>query len=257
VKLALIPPHAYDGDMFRTNYHLLLPQLMTSERYMGIAYELGRNPNDFVILDNGAAEGVTYPTESMFSIADELDVDEIVIPDFMGDAMATIDELHSFMHVAETRDRQFSYMFVAQGQTVDECLWSIDRAGFYSNINTIGLPRHLLQTCGDKNARLTLLQRLIYNFGGRYEVHFLGASVEWPDEARVVGSLFPDQVRGMDTSMPYVYGYYAEWLTDSHSKCVRPEGYFDCPKDDFNEIAVQGNIDQLMRWVYDQEAPVS
>ena len=258
MKLALIPPHQYVGHMFATNYHLLLPECMTNERYMGIAYELCHNPSHYVILDNGAAEGKLVGPEPLFTIADELQVNEIVIPDVLTDAMSTVEELHKFMRYASDRPVQYNYMFVCQGTTVDECLWTIDRAMFYSNINTIGIPKHLLQTLDDKQVRLKLVKEIMKHFGGRFELHLLGASPLWVGEAKVAATVFEDEIRGMDTSIPYYYGWHGEWITDEEVRCVRQEDYFN------SELTAPGterkllwNVNELLKWVEGEETSVS
>jgi hypothetical protein len=256
VKLALIPPYEYLGHMYANKYHLLLPECMQDERYMRVAYELAKNPEHYVILDNGAAEGKLYQTEALFSIADELQCQEIVIPDALGDASDTIQKLHSFMHVAEDQAQQYNYMFVCQGQNIQECLFTIERAGFYANINTIGIPRHLLKTTKDHQIRLRLIQNIVKEFGGRYEIHLLGASALWVKELKIVSACFEDEVRGADTSLPYVYGYHGEWIEDTEVKCVRPDDYFNV-KIGLDDAKVKHNVEALIRWVEGAEASLS
>lgn len=250
MELALIPPHCYAEDMLTTNYHLLLAQLMVNEEYMSVAYSLGKDKKRYVILDNGAAEGATYGAQPLFIIADELSVDEVVIPDVIKDAIGTVELLAEFMYEAGKRERQLKYMFVAQGTTWDEIMWSVEKAVAYPTINTIGIPRHLLQTLGDNNARMKLYQMLYRKYEFRFEYHLLGCSPYDSTEMKRVGALFGNKIRGVDTSIPYVYGFYGEWLS-KRAAYDRPDNYFNTTPKQYSKEHVTDNIRQLRRWVYD------
>ncbi len=179
---------------------MALPHLAHQKRYKDFFQQ--RSRNDYIILDNGAAEEFEFGAKHLFTIADHLDVHEIVVPDALGDTEETLARALAFSRYAVP---EYRYMAVAQGQTFQEvlkCMNAYLSMGPLNYITTIGLPR--LLTYQDKRMRVTLAEWIMKEkFYATLEFHALGASA-WMKEVMVLSD-YPC-IRGIDTSMPVDMG---------------------------------------------------
>ncbi len=211
-----------------------------------------RTDDNFVILDNGVAEGYEFGAKYLLTLASDIAVSEIVIPDTMGDADDTLAKAQYFARYAEP---DYQYMFVLQGRDVQEvmfCLNNLDNGAMFSYVTTIGIPRHLHNI--DKNFRINLTEHLIKEaFNDKFEIHFLGGS-PWMREAVVLAETvqYVENFRGIDTSMPIYMGLEGLYInTDPYIS--RPDDFFTRSDD---HKAVQDNIDTYLDWaLYAEELP--
>lgn len=264
MKLAFIPPISLRDYTFRTNYQLMLPQLIESDEYT-LTYKRHCNTSGtFVILDNGEAEGVTTEPKKLIDIAFDFGVNEVVIPDTIGDSKETIDKAVDFYHQLTLHETQssdkirfgpdfpFSFMFVLQGKTYDEYLRCADWAIKQPWIKTLSVPRHTLETLGDIQARIRLTNNIIdRGWITNQQFHFLGGSHLWSHEGRYLAApntLNQYYIRGMDTSMPFNYAYAKKFVNSHGVQVKRPEGYFDLPAEDFEGPFLQENVNVMMEW---------
>lgn len=246
IKLALIPPIAHVNSIRNTDYQLLLPQLLSNPRYVH-AYLRARRDGAFMILDNGIAEGVQTSIGELHAKARMMMVNEIVVPDTLGDLESTI--LQAKQYEASAL-REFRYMGVVQGKTLAECYDCIRAFGELPYICTLGIPRHLLTTI-NKDARALIVAFVRRNFGWRFAVHLLGTSREYMKEFENYGQHYQDQgVRGVDTSAPYVYALAGATLVDN-IRTERPDNYFDCIIADSNLAHI--NIQLMKGWTYGRQ----
>lgn len=269
MKLALIPPVSQIQTVNRSTYQLVLPQVCAqypdyNHQYM---YESGRN--DFIILDNGVAEGELVNEDSLMTLARELVADEVVAPDTMYDAKKTVQQFVEFNDYAYdwwtdhgTHHRGPGLMYVAQGSTEEEILDGVaDVLSRSTMLSSIGLPRHLLATLNDgaefhpanPYARIDLAVDLYLNFLNKssyrpFDIHFLGAAPSFIREASMVRKLCP-WVRGMDTSAPYNYAHAGINLAKQSSEVVnRPEAYFKL--EGLDQQLVDTNISVMLDWAH-------
>ena len=231
----------------------MLPHLFRSQKYLRF-YQTRKN--DFVILDNGAAEGYEFGAKHLLTLAKDVGADEVVIPDTMGDANDTLAKAQYFARYA-TPEHQ--YMFVLQGKTVEEvmfCLNNLDNGAMFSYVTTIGIPRHLHDI--DKNFRLNLTEHLIKEaFNDKFEIHFLGAS-SWMREVVVLAEAvqYVENFRGIDTSMPIYMGLEGFKITEQFPWIPRPDDFFD--RTDDNEELILDNIATYLDWaLYEEPSPTS
>jgi hypothetical protein len=260
MKLAVIPPVAVLNDIQYREVHLLLPQLI--DRYL--PYEnfymympkkkdlkVHSTCDKFYILDNGAAEGEKWTLQELYEIADEYGyVDEIVVPDVMGDGKASLD----IVQTAKLRTGK-RHMYVAHGRTMGSVCKNIASAIRVPGVTTIGLPRCLFDTVinnphGERLrielARVT--RHLATRLGLSIEVHLLGAHPLWYQELQQAAS--ETAIRSMDTSLPYViasHGYMMSGQTPQGLK--RKEGYFDWEPSDEEASKIWFNVQLMDRWV--------
>lgn len=226
--------------------------MFRSQKYLDF-YQT-RTDDNFIILDNGVAEGYEFGAKHLLTLAGEAAVSEIVIPDTMGDANDTLAKAQYFARYAQP---EYQYMFVLQGRDVQEvmfCLNNLDNGAMFSYVTTIGIPRHLHDI--DKNFRVHLVEHLIKEaFNDKFEIHFLGAS-SWMREAVVLAETvqYVENFRGIDTSMPIYMGL--EGLHINVDPYIsRPDNFFD--RTDDNK-AVQANIDTYLDWaLYEESSPTS
>lgn len=244
MKLALIPPYSQVNSIFRTDYQLVLPEHLSNKDYQD-AYIAARRNGDYLIMDNGAAEGRLLSPGELRSMALGLMVNEIVVPDVLGDMYATLRMAKEFFQFGV--DTRFKYMGVVQGQTLDECCACVE--AYYSdhgNITVLGLPRHLISTTKNKKARAELAAYIYSNYPG-YQIHLLGTNPSYIRELRENAYDFhAANVRGVDTSAPFNYAWGAKSMLKG-DYCGRPEYYFEMSLPTTQTL--DHNIQLLKAWV--------
>jgi len=243
MKLALIPPYSQISSIYRTNYQLVLPEHLSNKAYQE-AYITARRNGDYLIMDNGAAEGQLLSPGELRSMALGLMVNEIVVPDVLGDMYATLKLAKEFFQYGV--DHRFKYMGVVQGQSLDECCACVE--AYYSdhgNITVLGIPRHLIHTTNTKDIRAQLASYIRGNYPS-YQVHLLGTNPSYIKELRVHATDFAIAgVRGVDTSAPFNYAWGAKSMLEGQH-CGRPEYYFEINLP--TTQALDYNIQLLKAW---------
>lgn len=248
MKLALIPPYARLADIRHTRYQLGLAHLVDHNPLYTEAFKIVcKSKEHYVILDNGAFEGSLVDSGELLDIADRYKVDEVVIPDRIRNASVSMELAKSFRKMYENNPyHRMKLMFVVQGASwyeMNACVqWAMDQKW----IDTIAIPRHTLETCMDATARLTMASYIEAN--SNQDIHFLGASPLWPGEIKEAAQL--GSVRGMDTSMPYVYAIAGhEWSVESEdfvdSSATR-DVYFETLPNEAQDKLMDLNIERML-----------
>lgn len=246
-ELALIPPLVLQEHYTRRHgFHLFLPQLMHYEVYKRYVKD-AIGPRSYTILDNGAFEGeVDITSMALMKMAIELGVDEVVVPDTLGDMAATIakaDEFNDFLkHNATSEHYGKNYMGVVQGKTIEECWQCIEHFVDLGYVTTIGLPKHLVKTV-QLDTRIVLAKEILEELGDGFDIHFLGSSPLWLSEISHVHKT----VRSMDTSMPFVQAYYEKEINGNEGK-ERPDNYFKAGLHNFRHDLVKHNVEIMTKW---------
>lgn len=255
MKLALIPPLSRISDVYNQDYHLVLPQLLTVAAYSHVYAECRRR-GDFVILDNGANENNLARWDLLLHMAQQLQPSEVVLPDVMGDGEATFKLLGKLW---PTRNEGFNYMYVAQAPSgytssnvaIVATAMSAARA-IDLGVQTLGLPRNLIDCCGRYDARIQVAEILLlerdrgeYN----YDIHFLGTNPKWIQEIKYAQQVLGDQIRGCDTGAPYYYALNGHSVA-SDEEMHRPDRYFETAIFRRTEdlMVLDYNIDRMKRW---------
>lgn len=251
VRIALIPPFGMASRFLHTEPHqhyLFLPQFLIGrgnlryKNYVKVACSRG---SGYTILDNGAYEGEEVDPYVVDQIAREYRIDEVVVPDVLGDAASTFELVKSY----NPGDRR-NYMAVVQGKTYDECAELIDKYATDTKCQyatVLGIPKHLLDTCDDPYVRIRLTRYIRDAYPGRFQVHFLGQSLAFPKEIMEAEHF---RVRSMDTSMPFVLAYYGARMSSEKidATLTRPDDYFKKPNREFEVALVDYNIHTLVSW---------
>ncbi len=241
--MALIcPPHLLEKYGTTTKYHLVLPHLFRSQKYLDFHQSL--SDGDFIILDNGAAEGLEYGAKHLLTLAEQVGADEVVIPDTMKDGNDTLAKAQYFARYAKP---EHQYMFVLQGNTVEEvmfCLKALDNGNMFSYVTTIGIPRHFYDI--GPRFRVQLTEYMIEeHFNDKFYIHFLGGS-PWKREVVMLAELADGlpNFRGIDTSMPIYMGLEGHSIA-TQAWMPRPENFFT--RSDDNGM-ITANIDTYLDW---------
>jgi hypothetical protein len=192
MQVALITPVQYRMSL-NTGYHMILPHLLELEDYRNYF----KRVQGFKILDNGANENIEMPIEDLIMLGRAMVVDEIIIPDVLGNKVATQHKIEDFLLHPATQLWNNKLMAVVQGKTWDECYECLDFYLAEPRITTIGLPRLLAGVLESQMARVTLARYI----SERKPVHCLGAH-SWIEE--VTQLAIEGNVRGIDTSYPFV-----------------------------------------------------
>lgn len=245
MRLALIPPTSLLTASPNTNYHLMLPQLVGNWWYSSLFKFRGIDSEQYVILDNGAAEGCDVTPDVLMDCADKYRVDEVVMPDVMYDTLATSIKVIDFLKELQGREHTYKLGLVVTGRSETEAfefaLQMMDQYG--DKVDVLYLPR-LLVTKENPFTRIDLAQDLLDLFPYE-EIHFLGANSLFIREMQEAGKL--GIVRGMDTSAPFNYTFHGQKM-DEESSCNRPEGYFDLHASKFDWHLLQYNIGLAQEW---------
>ena len=240
MKVAIIPPMAHT-ELAEGDYHLILPQLVDQRKRS--AYRLFYQETDgYKILDNGAAEGARVSNDVLMQTAADLKVDEIMVPDVLGDHEQTYHLAKEFAPIAKDYD-WFTYAGVVQGRDRAEVVQSVHLFMDIDYINVLAIPRHLCAKIS-RYIRFDIINALHDDLVERFEaVHFLGSSM-WAKEPVLLSDL--PVARGMDTSYPTYMGM--EGLAIDDPWITRPKAYFKRTIEPENEELTRENIRRYREW---------
>lgn len=256
MRLALIPPISWVSTSSVTNYQLMLPHLVRDHKYADHYRALAKQSAQYVILDNGEAEGKNnLDSAQLVGAGIFYEVTEVVVPDVMQDQINTISRMDTFFKdIYDLRNdafgmadvRKLKFMGVAQGKTFQEVRDCIDimMYGHGARLHTLALPRHLVTTVSTE-ARLSLASYIRTEYG-RIRIHCLGASPDFPEEMLELGK--QGIVDGMDTSMPYNYASEGAYVDEPGWRISRPKRYFELRSGMFKADCLHHNIGVMKRW---------
>ena len=252
MKVGLIPPRGLEGYALESDFHLTLPieETTTNREYMRV-YGRAAARGDYIVLDNGAAEGAMVTTERLLEEARRFDADEIVAPDEMRNPTATTEAVRQFLshlkRLEETTEMPtYKVMAVAQGTKMrhfEECVEDFSSS---SRIDVLGIPRHMLKTLW-LTSRCDLARWVEKEFPGRFEVHLLGANPLWMREISTVAREIPS-VRSLDTSLPFTYALASIDLEQARHQFMRVKNYFTHDWFRVDPSLVQKNIQTYLKW---------
>lgn len=229
---------------------MALPHLCHQKRYQDFFQTLTKR--EYVILDNGAAEEVTFGAQHLHTLADVIGAKEIVVPDTLFEFRQTLGQALQFGQIA---DPKYRYMAVVQGRTYQEfqkCLEAYLTMPALSYITTIGIPR-LMNTIDD-SMRYSFVQWIKEeSFLDVVEYHALGST----NDLREVYDLWTEGiVRGIDTSAPIHMGLAGIDITQNPFPPKRPSDYFETYRIEHEDI-VDKNIKTYLEWASYEYTPPS
>jgi hypothetical protein len=232
MEVALIAPfEMLDSSSFGT-YHLMLPHLTYDPRYVKHFKRLCQDPEKYVIMDNGAAEDVAMDWDVLTSHAWAYQVNEIVLPDVMGDPEATYHCARTFLEERPAVGDMHVIGYVLHGDTVEDTItafYRIVHSSLNDLIDVFYIPRRLLVKTNEVMSRYQVATMININDLKHRDIHFLGMHHKFPEEPRLIRLC--GRSRSLDTSLPYVLATYSrhfDALAGQHSiPAVRPDNYFE------------------------------
>lgn len=258
MKLALIPPRGLENYIHLSSIQLALAHIEHVE-YLR-EYAIADRRRDFIILDNGIAEGVKDLTAKRLCVlASRFGADELVAPDVMNNGTKTLHAVEKFLDEVEQLPKTYKslrIMAVAHS-TSGDLEGAKGLVNYYADkpeIHTLGIPRCLMSE-EHRAVRIDLANWVYESLPGRFEIHLLGTNPLWPREVASAATYAP-HIRSVDTSMPFNYTIARERLDVKKPATVkRPPNYFDVPRD-IDPDLLRRNITAMFGWV-NAEAPVS
>jgi hypothetical protein len=238
----------------QSDFHLVLAQI-TEVNYIS-SYMYGPDDDDFIVLDNGAAEGNMVGMGELLQRAVAYAADEIVLPDVIGNAEATInlvkDAMYQWRNHPVGAQVPVRAMAVVQSSGASsewqECIKAFEKI---DAIKTLGIPRHFLDK--DKWMRHQVVSWIKgMGLDERFEVHLLGTNPKWCTEVSFMAKNHP-WIRSVDSSLPYNYAIAGVPLTDTMNRSIpisRVKDYFTKERtyDQNQRALVIDNINTFMRW---------
>lgn len=252
MKVALIPPRGLYQLAMQSRVHLTLPHLCNDVEYMG-TYLKAATRGDYIVLDNGEAEGQGIGGLRLRKMGMDFRAKEIVAPDTIGDADKTCDRIKNFFRnstgaTSSSVDEVVQYMAVVQGKSVKNLYRCADYFATFDKIKVIGIPRHLISTLEQPSIRIDFANWLLEMHGLRFQIHLLGTNPIWPQEVKFANKYAPN-IRSVDTSMPFNYAIHGVMLQDNTRNCIpRPENYFSADHSTTNKSIFMHNINKLLEW---------
>jgi len=251
MRVALIPPVSLLEDTEKTDMQLMLPNVR-NQIYQVFYRRHVRDPQQYVILDNGAAEKERISDAELMLTVRLLVVDEFALPDHLYDTEQTVAHADQFMkeHGKAIFDDmpEVALGYVAQGHDAIEAFYGVqqivDKWGYA--ISTIFLPRLLVRTY-DLTARLQLAHLINDTWPDRFNIHLFGASKYWPGEVAAAQNLY--YIRSIDTSLPYQLSFAKAKMRRRPEKMVdRPQWYFQRARNEFSNSDIY--VERYLKWAH-------
>lgn len=214
LDMAAIVPQNFLHLTAESRMHMALAHLVGEPGYEQYTeFFANRKKGSYCILDNGVIEGQPMPIETILKKAEMIHADEIVLPDAYKDSQKTIEMVDEAFAYLKKKNALFKYkcMVVPQGDSMDAWLYCAKHliTHYGMLINTIGIPKHLIDTCKERDARLYAISDLndeVCLEG--FDIHLLGC---WKTPLEVLTiakaseqGIIPE-IRSCDSAIPYVY----------------------------------------------------
>lgn len=247
MKAALIPPKGLEHTALESDIHLILPFLTLRRNLQYQAtYAAARKRGDYLILDNGVAEGSLASANALMTIAQNMKVHEIVAPDVMRDASQTLTMTVDFLR-DYPKSHDYNIMAVAQGENQDEVLYLIQQYVRIPQITAIGIPKCLITERFD-SIRSQVAQTVMARYPKRFDIHLLGLHKLFQTE--MIDCEFPPGIRSMDSAQPYKMAEADLPLTANNAsgfRDARRRDYFQRPSVT-NMKVLEYNIKTFKEW---------
>jgi hypothetical protein len=221
MEVATIVPVPYLNLVENYTYHLALTHILKQSKKYSDFYKKQSEKGAYVIVDNGAAEGACEPIETILEYAENIDANEIVLPDHIYDQQSTLHASHEALnyvlkHIPSSGCKKI--MVVPQGKNFKE--WC-DCASIMASwgVDVIGISKFCTPKYG-KKSRLKLTEFLHNQVIPEYphiKIHLLGC---WDFPLEITEIVQTYKVRGTDSAIAYVYA--------SNGKALLPA--FERPK---------------------------
>jgi hypothetical protein len=248
MEIALIAPVPLLDTTEWQKYHMMLPAVVGNWEYDEFYKRLGRKEGCYVILDNGAWEGVSLSATELMNMAYRFHVQEVVVPDIInGQPEDTLDMINVFFKSAAVAGTfygdwpQPKWAAVVHGSTIEEAKDFIDIvAKQFPQISVFALAKKLPQFCQNWNTRGGLASYIRSAYGDRFEIHLLGYNEHIPSELDI-------RARSIDMTTPYTCSLKGKGLgVLDEVQVPRPKDYFSLGPESFNMSDLRYNIELVV-----------
>ncbi len=212
MRVAILSPWShleeYSGQ---SNYHLTLAHLYKIPEYA--KFYLDRfTQGDWVILDNGANEGIDIDDSELAHMALNVGVNEVVAPDQPRDGEESTERTLKFIatYGGVLRGRGKHIIGVPQGSSVRQWLHNFRLIAPY--VDTMGISKKTEELNGDRICLVRMITGTIETV--HHPIHLLGADrvLSW------IAKYTMPRVRGVDTQKPFAAGLSGVELDHSTHK---------------------------------------
>jgi len=244
VRAALIPPKGYEEEALHSDIHLVLPlaSLRRNLSYLR-TYATARARGHYIILDNGCAENQLANGEDLLNFARAIKPHEIVAPDVMNDAAATLEATNAFLDEYGPEASNYNIMGVLQGQELSDRQFLLKKYAQNSLITAIGIPK-VLVTHEDLEIRRKIARAIHRVYPKRFKIHLLGLNSIYPQEMYHVQF---EGVRSMDSAQPFKLAEVGKQLTTIDAWSTRRSDYFTVKKE-VDPRVLAANIRIFKEW---------
>lgn len=122
-------------------FHLILPHLFVDHSYYKDFYQHRASKGDFVMVDNSIFElESALDGKQLLDYAKQVNAAEVVAPEVLGDAKATIKLVRDFIDLVKKDGNDIRIAATAQGASVDELLACYQLLYDLDGVDTICMP---------------------------------------------------------------------------------------------------------------------
>jgi hypothetical protein len=239
VKIAIISPDTYLATVNHLSFHFVLAHRLTASDCQ--FYRNCHQHGDFIILDNGAPEGALVRDTELIEAANAIRADEVVFPDVLRDADATIKA--SFSPKIQNAIHFNRRMVVPQGKDWAEWTWCLNQMLKIFEPRTVGVPKWLDELPGGRLEALRILY--VPYLKHHFDIHLLGMARA---PAVEFAELNFSWVRSMDTALPVALAQCGKYIDDGMK---RASMQWDAS---YTDHIADRNVSQLLQLA--QEAPI-
>ena len=242
MEVATILPIPYLHLTARDQYHMCLAHLVKkSEKYADYYREMS-NKGEFVLMDNGAAEGEQLSIDEIIECAWKVQPKEIVLLDSIHSRIETVAKSkYSKTKLEEALPPATHFMGVPHGETWPDVVRCAEQLIEDVGVHSIGISKFLSERYGPM-ARLQLLED--QPMLARREVHLLGCH----HDPREIGYIQKyHNIRGTDSAIAWVY---TKAGIDMSRSASRPKIHVDFYDHQVCPDLLQRNIDTWKEWCH-------
>lgn len=245
MKMVPIPPLSLIQETTRRCEILMVLAHVALDNHIGQkyrqAYREQADRGAWIILDNGAYElGKPLATDIMLQLAQDMNVKEIVLPDYPKDSKATLaateKAVREYSQVFEINHGMLRLHYIPQGVTIREwgkCFHNMIRlhCTYFADLPfVIGIAKNYAQFVGGRSYLIDRFVREVYGAPGiSFDVHLMGLEDGFQDTQKI-STRYP-WVRSTDSVKPFVYAAYHVKIPREGSVIPeypgRPERYFE------------------------------
>ncbi len=252
-----VPFSLLEWSQNKMDYQYCLPHLLDLyPEYKSFFSNYRKEPNSFIIMDNGLFEGVSHTEMDLLEKINTLNPDIFIVPDKWNDAVEGYKNAKYWMNVLKSKiPNTTQLMVVLQGESLFEIqrlYRSCEELGYthfafnHSSIayqNQFFHPNPIVNQSIGRMSIISYLRRY-ENIKHHHYIHLLGAS--HINEMSLYNDPYYEFINSIDTSLPVINAFEGIRLNlnDTYTKPTKKiEDYFNV--DVNNEILelIENNID--------------